>query len=261
MSTPRYTHGHPESVLRSHRWRTAENSCGYLLPHLRPASGCSTSAPDPARSPPTSPSGWPRAGSPPSEANEDALALSRAELRRPRHRRRLRGRRRARARPARRLLRRRARPPGAPARRRPGAGAARDAPGLPAGRDGGGARQRLRGVRLVPASCRSWTVAGALPGGGPRQRRRARRRPAAAVLGPGRRVHRRHAVGGTWCFADPDDRAYWGGMWADRILSSALATQLVDDGLATTDELHRISEAWPPGPTTPTAGSPSSTAS
>src|SRR6187551_464762 len=31
-----YTHGHHESVLRSHRWRTAKNSCGYLLPHLRP---------------------------------------------------------------------------------------------------------------------------------------------------------------------------------------------------------------------------------
>lgn len=31
-----YTHGHHESVLRSHRWRTAENSAGHLLPHLRP---------------------------------------------------------------------------------------------------------------------------------------------------------------------------------------------------------------------------------
>jgi SAM-dependent methyltransferase len=30
-----YTHGHHESVLRSHTWRTAENSAGYLLPHLR----------------------------------------------------------------------------------------------------------------------------------------------------------------------------------------------------------------------------------
>ena len=30
-----YTHGHHESVLRSHRWRTAENSAAYLLPHLR----------------------------------------------------------------------------------------------------------------------------------------------------------------------------------------------------------------------------------
>jgi SAM-dependent methyltransferase len=31
----RYTHGHHESVLRSHRWRTAANSAGYLLPRLR----------------------------------------------------------------------------------------------------------------------------------------------------------------------------------------------------------------------------------
>ncbi|MBF5080813.1 class I SAM-dependent methyltransferase [Quadrisphaera sp. INWT6] len=30
-----YTHGHAEPVLASHRWRTAENSCGYLLPELR----------------------------------------------------------------------------------------------------------------------------------------------------------------------------------------------------------------------------------
>ena len=31
-----YTHGHHESVLRSHKWRTAENSAAYLLPHLTP---------------------------------------------------------------------------------------------------------------------------------------------------------------------------------------------------------------------------------
>lgn len=31
-----YTHGHHESVLRSHSWRTAGNSAAYLLPHLRP---------------------------------------------------------------------------------------------------------------------------------------------------------------------------------------------------------------------------------
>src|ERR1700759_4403592 len=38
MSEPQetavYSHGHHESVLRSHTWRTAENSAGYLLPHL-----------------------------------------------------------------------------------------------------------------------------------------------------------------------------------------------------------------------------------
>ena len=31
-----YTHGHHESVLRSHRWRTAANSAAYLVGELRP---------------------------------------------------------------------------------------------------------------------------------------------------------------------------------------------------------------------------------
>jgi 2-polyprenyl-3-methyl-5-hydroxy-6-metoxy-1,4-benzoquinol methylase len=31
-----YTHGHSDPVLQSHRWRTVENSAGYLAPHLRP---------------------------------------------------------------------------------------------------------------------------------------------------------------------------------------------------------------------------------
>ena len=31
-----YTHGHHESVLRSHTWRTAANSAAYLLPSLKP---------------------------------------------------------------------------------------------------------------------------------------------------------------------------------------------------------------------------------
>ena len=35
VTTPEYTHGHHDSVLRSHRWRTAENSAAYLLPALR----------------------------------------------------------------------------------------------------------------------------------------------------------------------------------------------------------------------------------
>ncbi len=35
MTKDVYTHGHHASVLRSHAWRTAENSCGYLLPRLR----------------------------------------------------------------------------------------------------------------------------------------------------------------------------------------------------------------------------------
>jgi SAM-dependent methyltransferase len=34
MAGDTYTHGHHDAVLRSHRWRTAANSAGYLLPHL-----------------------------------------------------------------------------------------------------------------------------------------------------------------------------------------------------------------------------------
>jgi ubiquinone/menaquinone biosynthesis C-methylase UbiE len=34
-STDRYSHGHDESVLRSHKWRTVENSAAFVLPYLR----------------------------------------------------------------------------------------------------------------------------------------------------------------------------------------------------------------------------------
>ena len=35
MRTPMtYTHGHHESVLRSHKWRTVDNSAAYLAPRL-----------------------------------------------------------------------------------------------------------------------------------------------------------------------------------------------------------------------------------
>jgi len=36
QKTATYTHGHHESVLRSHSWRTAANSAAYLLPLLKP---------------------------------------------------------------------------------------------------------------------------------------------------------------------------------------------------------------------------------
>ncbi|MEO7396968.1 MAG: hypothetical protein ABIW84_00230, partial [Ilumatobacteraceae bacterium] len=32
----RYTHGHHESVLRSHTWRNVANSAGYLVGELTP---------------------------------------------------------------------------------------------------------------------------------------------------------------------------------------------------------------------------------
>ncbi|MEO6715539.1 MAG: class I SAM-dependent methyltransferase [Mycobacteriales bacterium] len=48
----------------------------------------------------------------------------------------------------------------------------------------------------------------------------------------------------TWCFSTHDDRQWWGDMWADRILESAMATQVLSDGLATQGELERISRGW-----------------
>lgn len=52
------------------------------------------------------------------------------------------------------------------------------------------------------------------------------------------------ATASTWCYATPSERAWWGGMWADRILESALARQLVDQGMATRADLQEISDAW-----------------
>jgi len=47
-----------------------------------------------------------------------------------------------------------------------------------------------------------------------------------------------------WCYATPEERAWWGGLWADRITSSALATQAVDRRLATREELADMAVAW-----------------
>jgi SAM-dependent methyltransferase len=51
-------------------------------------------------------------------------------------------------------------------------------------------------------------------------------------------------TGSVWCYATPDTRAWWGGMWADRILHSGVARELVDRGLATPAQLQEISTAW-----------------
>jgi len=48
----------------------------------------------------------------------------------------------------------------------------------------------------------------------------------------------------TWCFATRTDRAWWGGMWSERIIASDIADQAVQSGLASVDDLARMSEAW-----------------
>jgi SAM-dependent methyltransferase len=47
-----------------------------------------------------------------------------------------------------------------------------------------------------------------------------------------------------WCYATPEDRRWWGGMWADRILTSAITRQALDGGHADMAELEDISRAW-----------------
>ena len=47
-----------------------------------------------------------------------------------------------------------------------------------------------------------------------------------------------------WCHATPETRAWWGGMWSDRIRDSAIARQAVADGHATEADLDRMSQGW-----------------
>ncbi|UUN30223.1 class I SAM-dependent methyltransferase [Streptomyces sp. FIT100] len=52
------------------------------------------------------------------------------------------------------------------------------------------------------------------------------------------------ATATSWCFATPDERAWWSGLWADRTTASAYARLAVDGGHATTGELTAIADAW-----------------
>lgn len=47
-----------------------------------------------------------------------------------------------------------------------------------------------------------------------------------------------------WCFSSPPDRQWWGGMWADRIVGSAIARSAVAHGAATRADLERIRAGW-----------------
>lgn len=48
----------------------------------------------------------------------------------------------------------------------------------------------------------------------------------------------------TWCHATPAERDHWGGMWAERVLESKLAEQALAGGFADRAELEDISAAW-----------------
>ena len=239
-----YTHGHHESVLRSHRVRTAENSAAYLLPHLRPGCPCSTSAADPARSPSTSPPAshldrsspskwpmmhwiWPVSRRTAGQANIEFVASDVHALVFPddtfdvvhahqvlQHV----------ADPVQALreMRRVCKPGGMVAARDADYGGFTWFPQLPALDQWMALYPRPRGPTVA-----SPTRAGDCCRGRGTPGSTTSRRPADCGASPRRRP-----------------RDWWGGMWADRIVESALARQLVDCGLATAAELEEIAEAW-----------------
>lgn len=240
-----YTHGHHESVLRSHRNRTIANSAAYLAPHL----GSGQRVLDVGSGPGTITADLARTVSPGEvvavEINEDAAAITRAEL------------------------------------DRQGVGNATvvvgrsEDLGFPDDSfDVVHAHQVLQHVgdpvqslREMARVCRPGGVVGVRDsdyasfawyprlaaldrwlelydeaaranGGEPDAGRRLLAWAHAAGLDD------LTATSSTWCYATPETRSWWGGMWAARILDSALAEQLLREQRATRAELEEISSAW-----------------
>jgi ubiquinone/menaquinone biosynthesis C-methylase UbiE len=244
--TNRYTHGHHESVLRSHRWRTADNSAGYLLPHLTDGMrlldvGCGPGTITMDLAERVGPNGRVTA----LERTEDALSLAREEA----------------ARrgttnvgfvvgdvqalnlrddqfdvvhahqvlqhiddPVRGLreMRRVCRPGGLVADRESDYSAFAWYPQPPA-------LDRWMAIYQRVARANS-----AEPDAGRRLLSWARAAGFTEV----------DAGSSTWCFTSPEDLAWWGGLWAERTVSSDLAEQAVDAGIATRVELDEVAAGW-----------------
>jgi ubiquinone/menaquinone biosynthesis C-methylase UbiE len=52
------------------------------------------------------------------------------------------------------------------------------------------------------------------------------------------------ASASAWCYASPTEREWWGGLWADRVTESALGDQAVEQGFATRTDLEAMAAAW-----------------
>ncbi|TVL92961.1 methyltransferase domain-containing protein [Streptomyces sp. SAJ15] len=52
------------------------------------------------------------------------------------------------------------------------------------------------------------------------------------------------ASASVWCYANPEERAWWSGLWAERTVASSYAGVAVDGGHATTAVLRSIADAW-----------------
>jgi ubiquinone/menaquinone biosynthesis C-methylase UbiE len=240
-----YTHGHHESVLRSHRWRTAANSAAYLLPHLSPGDrvldiGCGPGTITADLATLVAPGRVTAL-----EVTEAALALARTEM----EQRGLStvdfvvGDVHALDVPddgfdvvhahqvlqhvgdpvvALREMRRVCRPGGIIAVRDSDYAAFTWFPRLP---------ELDEWLTLYQRVARA---NGGEPDAGRRLLSWAHEAGMSDVT----------ATASVWCFANDEDRQWWGGMWQDRILSSDMAAQALASGAATEQDLRRISAAW-----------------
>ncbi|MFE1802912.1 class I SAM-dependent methyltransferase [Streptomyces sp. NPDC059517] len=52
------------------------------------------------------------------------------------------------------------------------------------------------------------------------------------------------ASAGTWCYSTASERAWWSGLWADRTVASAYAALAVEGGHAVEGQLQGIASAW-----------------
>ncbi|MFH9070728.1 class I SAM-dependent methyltransferase [Streptomyces alboflavus] len=52
------------------------------------------------------------------------------------------------------------------------------------------------------------------------------------------------ASAGTWCYSTPEERAWWSGLWADRTVVSAYAEHATAGGHADQEQLDAIAAAW-----------------
>jgi SAM-dependent methyltransferase len=240
-----YTHGHHESVLRSHRWRTAENSAGYLLPELAPGLrvldvGCGpgTITLDLARRVAPGPVvGVDRAAEilEPARADADAQGISNVTYEERDvyalafgdssfdvvH--------------AHQLLQHLTDPVAALAEMRrvcaPG--------GVVGARDSDYATfswypenpELTRWLELYHEIARG---NGAEPDAGRRLLAWAHAAGFSSV----------RASASAWCFASPDERTWWGDLWADRVVESAFADQAIAQGLSNPNELGGLADAW-----------------
>ena len=240
-----YTHGHHDSVLRSHRSRTAENSAGYLLPHLRPGQalldiGCGpgTITLDlAARVDPGQTVGLDRAELPLVQARAMAREQDRHnvgftvgdayQLDFPdnsfdvvhahqvlQHL----------TDPVAALteMRRVCRPDGVVAARDADYAAMTWYPADP---------RMDRWLELYHQVARG---NGAEPDAGRRLLAWARAAGYADVS----------CSASAWCYSTGDERAWWGGLWAERITESAMAHQAVSGGFSDPDELSELAAGW-----------------